>query len=185
MRKIVCFLIITPLFNLFTVAALGQSAHRISGNVPSVDSEKQLKDEDYKDWRKIELRRFSFYVPPGLIQTDVKCVESGCYTFKVDSMVVGVDVNPDAYRPSYERKFASYKEKRFWVDEVNGIYAWQWSFEQERNQSEYQYHYGCLFIFENQKHYKVNFSVLSDTAAAEKIATGICRSVRFKTADGQ
>jgi hypothetical protein len=139
----------------------------------------KLGEPQTRDWNRIEIRNLSFIVPDDVRQQEIKCIESGCYYFKNGEFSLGIDINADAYRPTYERGYSSYSEKRVWLDEKSGIYVWIWSFK--RPDGDDPYRAGALFLFHDCPTRIVNMTFSSSLPGVAKVAEKIMMSVKFGT----
>src|SRR5437868_2834418 len=86
------------------VASFGQDCRKI--NDPNQTSVKvgAFDPKEYEGWKKVETRRFSFYIPPETSGGEKKCMEGGCYEFAGPDFILTIDINSAAGRPTYERK---------------------------------------------------------------------------------
>lgn len=78
-----------------------------AGEEVLIENVEKPKSEDYKDWQKIKIQNFSFYVPKELKQKDVSCFEGGCYKYEGGDLLLGIDINPDTYYPTFERSYTT------------------------------------------------------------------------------
>lgn len=147
-------------------------------------AQEQMKLDLADKWQRVELRSLSVCVPKDLPKKEPKCRHSECYTFENDDIRFGIDIDFDAYRPTFEKKYPSYKTESIWLDETNGVWAWKWSFEEAETKSKYKYHSGALVNFEYRSNYLVGMSVLSNDVKSLEIADKIIRSVKFKKPRG-
>lgn len=147
-------------------------------------AQQQLDSIQAEGWQRVELTSLSLCVPRDLPKKEPKCRHSECYTFENDYIRFGIDIDFDAYRPTFEKKYPSYKTESIWLDEANGVWAWKWSFEEAETKSKYRYHSGVLVNFEYKRNYLVGMSCLSNDATSLDIADKIIRSAKFKKPRG-
>ncbi len=101
---------------IIVVPVFAQDCQKVSGKQIEVEKALPLDTNNYQGWQKIELKRFSFYVPKELNSVESDCTDSECYHFKSKDFLLSVDTHIDAYQPSFESKYPSYCEKYIWID---------------------------------------------------------------------
>lgn len=166
------FTVLLSVFLMFVaqVAAFAQDSDKTDCSLPKTTNN---PPDDYKDWQKVELSSFKFYIPNNLKSKSVKCYEGNCYHFESEDLKLTVDVNTDAWRPTFERSYASYLSK---FVQIGGRSAWIWHFEDE---GIYKYISGVNFKFKEDKNYGMGIYLSSKTKNVSEVAEKIFNSVTF------
>ncbi len=170
------------LVSIFWISAYGKTyAQRVPFFTSIGNDIRTPGDECPEKWKMVGFERISFCIPDDLKSIATACKDSRCLTLESPRYNMGLDFSHDAYRPTYEKKLAGYTEKRFWVNEREGISIWIWSFEETRTEySEFRYHSGALFVSEKDKDLVVGMTIVSKTNEIKDEAEIIFRSVNFK-----
>ena len=138
----------------------------------------EVNVEDYpeEDWRFIELREFSFFIPQGLETQQSRCWEEPCYGFENDSLRIGVDINAGAFGPTFERGFPSYSGKTLCI---GGRSAWIFHYENdESSKTDYKHISGVFFQYSKLRNMVV--TLLSKDAHDKATAERVFKSIRFR-----
>lgn len=159
-----------------TIAVTAQDCPKLEGKNKPLKTENQ-EQANYEGWQKIELNSFTFYTPIELKGGKKKCIEGGCYEYSNEdkSLLLGIDINPDANRPTFERlKYPTYSEKFIPIDRAC---AWLWYFEDDEG---YKYNSGVLFNFGENIDYRVGIYLFSKNENVKEMSEKIFKSVKFK-----
>jgi hypothetical protein len=131
------------------------------------------KDEDSKDWQRVELELFSFLIPKSFKKIETRCYESGCHSFEDNNISLNIDINYDAFRPNLERNYADYKEN---VYDTNNGKAWAWFYQRES-----KYKSGVIFYLDKPKDKRVGIYLSSTDKNVFKVAEKVFKSVEFNS----
>jgi hypothetical protein len=153
------------------VSLMAQSTQTTKSETETI---KPVSENEYENWQKIKLKSLSFYAPKELKQQKVNCYEGGCYEFKDEIFTLSIDINYDAFRPSYERAYPDYKENVY--DITNGK-AWSWFYEHKESS---KYTAGVLFYLEKPKNKRIGIYLSSTDKRVYEIAKKVFKSVKFQ-----
>jgi hypothetical protein len=166
--------LIASLF-LIVISFVSLLAQSPQTNKVETQTIKSFNENKYKEWQKIKLKSLSFYTPKELKEKKVNCYEGGCYTFESSILNLHIDINYDAFRPSYERSYSDYKENIYSIDEGK---VWSWFYE---NKERSKYTAGALFYLSKPKEKRVGIYLDSNDKKVYEIAEKIFKSVKFDT----
>jgi hypothetical protein len=124
--KIVISLMLVALTN-FAINAQQGSPELNKKNTVEVD--KDSSQGDYKDWQKVELGQYSFYIPKDFKLKEIQGIDAIGWEYKSDDFYFIVIQGPYAPGPgAYGRKIKSIKYKPLLIDKV---VAQMWFYEDE------------------------------------------------------
>lgn len=129
---------------------------------------------DYSKLREVDLGFITLSIPDQLQKQEKKCIEGGCWKFADDEVVVSVDRNQAAWRPTYERTCPGYSEEVLIVD---GIRARFWSFPDTK--SEFRFISGANFGTERNHQIGLGIYLSSKTLDTRELAKKVFASVIF------
>lgn len=134
-----------------------------------------FSQEAYKDWQKVALRQFSFYVPKNFRLEEVKGIDTTEWHYKSDE--INFIVIMGAYAPSYsvkDKKTGSLKYKSFQIDNID---AEMWFYEVANK--EYNYISAIHFQPPMLKVSSVTIYLESKALTGQQIAEKVFKSIRF------
>lgn len=136
------------------------------------------KDEDFENWKKINTKYISFYVPDDFKETGKGSVDFPFYTYESQKYKLTIDVAPDTRYPTRtEFNNLSFCEKFVLID---GSYVWIWHYKEVKDEDKIRYKSGAYFQFEEDRNYKIGISLTSETSAAvDEISERIIKSIQF------
>lgn len=126
---------------------------------------------NYKDWQIVDLKVLKFCLPTDFERKSVRCYDGGCYRFESKDLLLKVDLDAAAWRPTFEKSYPTYIEK---FTQVGSVSAWFWHFE---DVGTYKYISGANFRVNDRTRYDAGMYVFSKNSAANDIAEKIFRSV--------
>jgi hypothetical protein len=135
---------------------------------------KPFQLSDYNDWKKIDLKFFSFYVPSDTKKNKIQCIDSDCDVFENPKFRLTIDIGQSAFRPHKGVKNSSYKDKYVLID---GVTTWIWSYKTEESSSQYR---SGIFIYCTEKNSQFNILINSENTNISELAENIFKSVQFK-----
>lgn len=164
------------IFNLQNVTAQGYTTS-CGKETTSRTQEKQIDAFDYKDWKKIVLGKFVFYVPPDFDLKLKAGLDSSYWAYSGPDIEFFVDLRPNMPRPdAHEQSLISYKDEKVWI---NSIFVWKWSYVNE--QLKFRYVSVARFYAERKASGEgAILSLRSSNEECKKIAENIFQSVRLK-----
>ena len=78
------------------------------------------------DLRQVDLRFGSISIPSDMERKDKKCYEGNCWEFTNNELVLSIDWNSAAWRPTSERQNSDFVEDYLLVDGVR-TKMWSWT----------------------------------------------------------
>lgn len=154
---------------LMSLTSFGQQASKVPPT--EVSKEEQCKVLD--DLKEVDLGFLKLSIPSRLVDQKAKGIEGGYWKFIGDGMVLSVDRNVDAWRPTFERDYPSYKEDVILID---GVRSRLWSFSDEAKS---HFVYGANYATEKNHRVGLGIYLQSDSKNLEELATKVFLSVRF------
>jgi len=143
----------------------------------SIETIKEIRSKEYKDWQKINLSNLSFYAPKELIPKKPNCYDSNCYTFESKDLFLSIDISSAVGYPISAKKLPGFSEKIIKVDKAFGA-IWYFK-ENEETDPIYKYKSGVLFRFADNSDYKIGISIFSKNEDIKEIAEKMFKSVKF------
>ena len=142
-------------------------------SIESVSGEKRGRKVDYNDLKEVDLGFIKISIPSALQKQEKKCIEGGCWKFADDEIVVSVDWNIDAWRPTFQRQYPSYAEELILVDNVRARF---WSFQ---DKSRFKFISGANYATEKDHRIGLGIYLSSVDVDTRELAKKVFSTVKF------
>jgi len=128
------------------------------------------------NWKKIDLERFSFYVPPELKSLEAKGIDSEVWIYSSDNLEIIIDLGIYSRDSSDFKKEPSYQEKKIKIDGKKGIIFFFYNKHDKKNRP---YYAAVHFPQIGKKGVKLSFFAACASPQEQQIARKIFTSIDF------
>jgi hypothetical protein len=131
-----------------------------------------------RTWKKVELKHFSFYIPPRMKLSQSKGIDSAVWRYTGNNLKLTIDLGLYSGKPSVYEEEIGYREE---IIKINGKIAIM-CFFQLREPVESGYPYVAAVYFEDidSKDYKLSFFASCASPIEQETARKIFSSIVFK-----
>lgn len=129
------------------------------------------------DWKRIDLKAFSFSLPPGMKEKIARGIDSIIWKYADDSMELVIDLGPYSRRPEVYETKPEYRQEQI---EISGKKADMISFHSDNPNFREQSYVAAVYFSEvGSTEAKLSFTVHSKSRRGREVAEAIFRSIRF------
>jgi len=130
-----------------------------------------------KDWKRIDLKAFSFSLPPGVKERKVRGTDSIVWKYAGDGMELIIDLGPYGGKPSVYETKPEYREDQI---EISGQKAVMIFFRSDHPYLREQPYVAAVYFSEvGSKEAKLSLTVRATSRAGQDIANAIFRSIKL------
>jgi hypothetical protein len=170
---------ITYLFLSIVTLCLGANLfaqtvnHCLSVAPDNIDRSKTVA-HDCGKWKRLTLIDISLCIPKEFEVKNAPSMEGGRVQFQNSELRFSIDYSLDSWRPTVERRYASYNEEVFVKDSVR---YWTWNFD---GRDGWKYVSGMNIWEEKHQKYVAGIFLFSNSADSKELAQNIFRTACYE-----